>query len=260
MLPIGAHGDCRARTPREFRLTLAAGCWYAVAERIAMSASSPTDRVTLGRMQNPVRGTLNATAAAASLIGICVLWSRGAADPSRRLPLLVFGVSLFALYTVSALYHSVPWRTAWKRRMQRLDHSMIYLVVAGTYTPIAGIMPSGWPRSGILAMVWGIAAVGIALKVLLPQLGGSLSIALQMIQGWLGPFVARPLAQVLPTEALLLIAFGGILYTVGVVLFVTQRPRLWPRVFSYHEVFHLFVVSASIVHYAAILHFIASAA
>jgi len=80
-----------------------------------------------------------------------------------------------------------------------------------------------------------------------------------MVQGWIGPFVAHPLAHTMPSQALLLIAFGGLLYTVGVIMFVTQRPRLWPRVFSYHEVFHVFVVAASIVHYAAIFTFVAAA-
>jgi hemolysin III len=223
-----------------------------------MTASVTTDRLTLGRMQNPVRGLLNAVAAAASLVGTVCLWSRGATF-SRQLPLLIFGGSLLALYTVSGLYHSVPWRTVWKGRMQRLDHSMIYVVVAATYTPIVGLMLSGWRRSGILAVVWGIAAVGIAQKVWVPHVGGWLSIVLQMVQGWIGPFVAHPLAQTMPSQALMLIVFGGLLYTVGVIIFVTQRPLLWPRVFSYHEVFHVFVVSASIVHYAAIFTFIAAA-
>ncbi|HEY2385784.1 MAG TPA: hemolysin III family protein [Candidatus Binatia bacterium] len=223
-----------------------------------MTASATTDRLTLGRMQNPVRGLMNAAAALASLVGTLCLWSRGASF-SRQLPLLIFGGSLLGLYTVSALYHSVPWRAVWKGRMQRLDHSMIYVVVAGTYTPVVGLMLSGWRRSGILAVVWGIAAVGIAQKVLLPQIGGGLSIVLQMVQGWIGPFVAHPLAQTMPGEALVLMAFGGLLYTAGLIMFVTQRPRLWPRVFSYHEVFHVFVVAASIVHYATIFTFVAAA-
>jgi hemolysin III len=222
-----------------------------------MIESTTEERATLGRMQNPVRGFLNAAAATASLVGTVLLWTRGAGSLSHQLALLIFGVSLLALYTASGLYHSVPWRDAWKGRMRRIDHAMIYVLVAGTYTPIAGIMLSGWRRSAILTAVWGIAVIGIAQKVLLPQLGAWVSIMLQMIQGWLGVFMAPPLARELPIEALLLIACGGILYTVGMVLFVTQRPRLWPRVFSYHEVFHVFVVSASAIHYAAIFTFVA---
>src|SRR5205085_7901628 len=117
------------------------------------------ERLTLGRMQNPVRGLLHGAAAAASLVGTVLLWTRGAGDVGRQLSLLVFGVSLLALYTVSSLYHSVPWRGPWKARMQRLDHAMIYVLVAGTYTPIVAIALSGRTRSTILGAVWGIALV-----------------------------------------------------------------------------------------------------
>ena len=215
------------------------------------------ERLTLGRMQNPVRGCLNAAAAIASLLGTALLWTRGAGDLSRQLALLVFGVSLLALYTVSSLYHSVPWRGVWKDRMQRLDHSMIYVLVAGTYTPIAAIVLSGRHRSAMLCAVWGIALVGVVQKVLLPQIAAWVSIAMQTAQGWLGPFVVVPLARHLSWEPLVLIALGGLLYTAGMVLFVTRRPRLWPRVFSYHEVFHVFVVAASGLHYAAIFAYVA---
>lgn len=215
------------------------------------------ERLTLGRMQNPVRGCLHGAAAVASLIGIALLWARGDGDLSRQLALLIFGVSLLALYTVSSLYHSVPWCDAWKNRMQRLDHSMIYVLVAGTYTPLAAIALSGRHRSAILAAVWGIALVGIAQKILLPQLADGVSIAMQTTQGWLGPFVAGPLARQLSWQPLAMIALGGVLYTAGMILFVTRRPRLWPRVFSYHEVFHVLVVAASGLHYAAIFAYVA---
>jgi hemolysin III len=219
--------------------------------------NTPEERLTLGRMQNPVRGCLHGAAAAASLVGTALLWTRGAGDLSRQVALLVFGMSLLALYTVSSLYHSVPWRGVWKDRMQRLDHAMIYVLVAGTYTPIAAIVLSGRHRSAILGAVWGIALVGIAQKALLPQLAAWISITLQTTQGWLGPFFAVPLARHLPWEPLALIALGGVVYTAGMVLFVTRRPRLWPRVFSYHEVFHVLVVTASGLHYAAIFAYVA---
>jgi hemolysin III len=215
------------------------------------------ERITLGRMQNPVRGLLHGAAAAASLVGTILLWTRGAGDVPRQFALLVFGVSLLALYTVSSLYHSVPWRGEWKARMQRLDHAMIYVLVAGTYTPIAAIVLSGHYRSTILGAVWGIALVGIAQKALVPQLAASVSISLQTAQGWLGPFMVAPLARHLSWQPLALIGLGGLLYTVGMVLFVTHRPRLWPRVFSYHEVFHVLVVAASVLHYLAIFAYVA---
>ncbi len=220
-------------------------------------AIRPEERVTLGRMQNPVRGLLHGSAAAAALVGTPLLWMRADGDVSRQLALLVFGVSLLALYTVSSLYHSIPWREEWKKRMQRLDHSMIYVLVAGTYTPIAAIALSGRLRATILGAVWGIALVGIVQKLLLPHVSAWVSISMQTTQGWLGPFVVAPLAHALTWQPLALIAIGGVLYTVGMVLFVTRRPRLWPRVFGYHEVFHVLVVTASVLHYVAIFAYVA---
>ena len=218
--------------------------------------SSSGERVSLGRMQNPVRGLLHGTAALLSVVGAAVLWREGAGDLGRQLALLVFGASLVGLYTVSSLYHSVPWRAEWKRRMQRLDHAMIYVLVAGTYTPIAMATLSDWPRTATLAATWSIAALGIWQKVFRPEIGDWFSITLQTVQGWLAlPFIGW-LARELPPGALTLVVAGGLSYTVGMLLFVSHRPRLWPRVFSYHEVFHVFVVAGSAAHYAMILTYV----
>jgi hemolysin III len=208
-------------------------------------------------MQNPVRGFLHGGAAVASVVGAIFLWVRASGDLSRQLSTLIFPLSLIALYTVSSLYHSVPWRRVWKKRMQRLDHSMIYILVAGTYTPIGFIVLDGSLRWTVLGIAWGIAAVGILQKAFLPRLRSWFSIGLQTTQGWLALPLIVPLAQRLPGPALLLAAIGGLLYTVGLVFLVTQRPRLWPRVFSYHEMFHVLVVSGSALHYAMTFGYVA---
>lgn len=212
---------------------------------------SSIDRVRLGKMTNPVRGFLHGTAAVVSVVGGFFLWFL-APDGSRRIVLAVYALSLVALYTVSSLYHSVPWRARWKQRMQRLDHSMIYLLVAGTNTPIAWIVLDGWAKWLTIGGQWGIVLIGVTQKVLFPGVSGAFSVVLQTIQGWLALVILYPLARRLPWTALFLVALGGVLYTVGMVILVTGRPRLWPRAFSHHEVFHLLVVAASGVHFAAI--------
>jgi hemolysin III len=216
-----------------------------------------TKRLTLGKMQNPVRGLLHGAAALASVVGAIFLWGRCAGNLPRQLALLVFGLSLVSLYTGSSLYHSVPWQRVWKQRMQRVDHAMIYILVAGTGTPMACIVLDGWLRWVALGVAWGIALVGILQKVFLPKLGDWFSITLQTTQGWLALPLFVPLAQRLPFPAVLLTALGGVLYTVGMVCLVTQRPRLWPRVFSHHEVFHICVVAGSAAHYAMTFLYIA---
>lgn len=212
-------------------------------------------RLTLGPMQNPVRGLLHGSAAVASAVGTVVLWRRGA--PPHQFALLVFTLGMVGLYTVSSLYHSVPWAPGWKARMQRVDHSMIYVLVAATYTPITWVVLDGWLRLAVLCMAWGIALCGILQKVFLPHIGESFAIAMTTIQGWLALPLFLPLAQRLPWPAMALMGLGGVLYTVGMVFLVTERPRLWPRVFSYHEAFHVCVVAGSTAHYAMMFAYVA---
>jgi hemolysin III len=215
-------------------------------------------RATLGRMQNPVRGLLHGTAAALSVVGAALLWTRaGAGDVSARGALLVFGASLVGLYTVSSLYHSVPWRPRWKQRLQRIDHAMIYVLIAGSYTPVAAIVLDGWLGAATLALVWGIAAAGTAHKLCWPRVGHRVSVPLYALQGWLALPLLGPLSERLAGPAVALLVTGGLLYTAGLVAFATERPRLWPRVFSYHEVFHVLVVAGSASHFALAFAYVA---
>ncbi|MHC4067120.1 MAG: PAQR family membrane homeostasis protein TrhA [Planctomycetota bacterium] len=209
------------------------------------------NRLTLGRMQNPVRGILHGIAAALSAAGAVLLWLRAAPDPNRQIPLLVFALSLVFLYTISGLYHSVPWQQVWKGRMQRLDHAMIYVLVAGTYTPVAMILLDGQLREITLGVVWGFTLVGVLQKAFWPRVGNWFSITLQVFMGWLALLLVIPLANLLPSPAMVLMAIGGLFYTLG-SLFLAVKPRLWHRVFSYHEAFHVFVVAGSATHYGMV--------
>ncbi len=210
------------------------------------------DRMTLGKMQNPIRGFLHGGAAILSLIGLILLlvraWGGGAATRSA----LAFGVSLIVMYSTSALYHSIPWSPPWKVRMQRLDHTMIFLVVAGTFTPIAVASLSGTRLAIALWSVWGLGVLGIVLKTALPKTATWLSLAIQLLMGWSALVWIPAFHRALGMTAIVLIALGGFCYTVGVVIFTTKRPALLRRSFSYHELFHVLVILASLFHYLAI--------
>lgn len=210
------------------------------------------DRMTIGRMQNPIRGLLHGAAAIGALIGTIYLVGQTWGDAAALIGSLVFGFALLVMYTVSTLYHSVPWRAVWKRRLQRIDHSMIYLVVAGTFTPIAIAGLEGAAVWWCLGLVWGIATVGITLKLVLPGVSTGLSVTLQLIMGWTVILWIPQIWSSLGARAIVFIAVGGLFYTAGSVIFVTKRPTLFPRTFSYHELFHLFVVLASGFHFLAI--------
>lgn len=210
------------------------------------------ERVTLGRMQNPIRGLLHGGAAVAALAATSYLVVRTWGHATALIGSIIFGLALLVMYTVSSLYHSVPWGDAWKRRLQRLDHSMIYLVVAGTFTPIAIAGLEGAAVWWCLGLVWGIAIVGISLKFALPGISTGLSVTLQLVMGWTVILWLPSIWSTLGGGAILFIATGGIFYTVGTVIFMTKRPKLFPRSFSYHELFHVFVVLASVFHFLAV--------
>jgi len=210
------------------------------------------ERLTLGRMQNPVRGGLHGAAALASVVGLINLVARTIDNRPSMWSMVFFGVSLIALYTTSSLYHSVPWNGTWKKRMQRLDHSMIFVLIAGSYTPIAYNVLTGRWRSITLGVVWGIAAIGIGQKLFFPSVRTWFSITLQTTMGWFAVVPIAEIARRLPVSALVFLFIGGMSYTVGMVIFSTRRPRLFPRVFSYHEVFHVLVIVGSLAHYLVV--------
>ncbi|HKX74015.1 MAG TPA: hemolysin III family protein [Acidimicrobiia bacterium] len=208
-------------------------------------------RVSWGKMQNPIRGVLHGSAAGVSIVGLVFLLTRGGSVTVRG-ALAVYGLSLVALYTTSSLYHSVPWNSVWKARWQKLDHTLIYVLVAGTATPLLVMMLSGWWLLTGLLLLWGLAGMG-AMKEFWPRTRKRWSLALQMVLGGFALVpVARMLVEMQPTAAALTLS-GSVVYLGALAAFVRRRPVLAPRIFSYHEVFHVFVVVASVVHFLAVL-------
>ena len=213
------------------------------------------ERWRWGRVTNPIRGILHGVAGLAAAAGAALLVIRATAG-KHAIAGLVFGLSLVAMYTVSTIYHAVDWRASAKSFMQRLDHSMIFLVVAATFTPFGVVVLDGWLRAVLLTVVWVGAIVGIALKFTLPSVKTGLSVAIQHTMGWLS-LAAMPLIwQRIGPAAVLLVFAGGLCYTIGTVVFATRRPRLFPKVFSYHELFHVLVVAGSALHFLAVLWFV----
>lgn len=214
------------------------------------------ERITLGPLHNPVRGLLHGSAALASLAVAEELRERSASGDAH-LALLAFALSQTALFAVSALYHSVPWGPRAKARMQRLDHSMIYLKIAGAVTLLAWVvLPEGrreWP----VAAAWSVAALGVAQKFWLPWMNERASIPIQVLQAGLAIPALPAFAERLPAEATLLLLASLFCYSVGAFVFVSQRPCLWPRVFSFHELFHVLVVFGSGLQAALALRYLA---
>jgi hemolysin III len=173
-------------------------------------------------------------------------------SPAARVSTAVYGVALASMLGTSASYHRYPWSEVANERMRRLDHSMIFLLIAGTYTPLSILALHGAFQAVILAVVWSGAAVGVALKQLRLRGLGAVTGALYVTLGWVA-IVAAPQFVTLPVAATVLLLAGGVLYTAGAVVFLRKRPDPWPDMFGYHEVWHVFVTSGVLCHYLAIL-------
>ena len=173
--------------------------------------------------------------------------------PEKLLAAGIYAVSLSALFGVSALYHRIDWKTTRARMMmRRLDHSMIFLLIAGTVTPFALLTISGTLATAILIAVWTGAVIGIAIELLWIGSPKWVSVIVYLVVGWIGAIAFPAIVGSAGIGAGLLIATGGILYTVGAVVYATKRPDPVPTKFGYHEVFHLLVIGAAGAHFAAV--------
>jgi hemolysin III len=164
----------------------------------------------------------------------------------------VYAVSVSALFGVSARYHRVTWTGPARRRMRRLDHSMIFLLIAGTYTPVGLLVLEGTLATAVLAVVWVGAGAGVVLELAWPGaprwLGGVVYLAL----GWVAVVAMPQLVAHLGVVGGLLIVAGGLVYSAGAAVYARRRPDPVPAVFGYHEVFHLLVIAGVAAHFLAI--------
>jgi hemolysin III len=164
----------------------------------------------------------------------------------------IYAASVSGLFGASALYHRVTWRPATRRWMRRLDHSMIFVLIAGTYTPFALLVLHGTLADVVLAIVWGGALAGMLLKLVWIDAPKWLVAAIYLALGWVGVATTPQLLSHVGVGAVALLAVGGVLYSVGAVVYALRRPDPRPTVFGYHEIFHLLVIAAAAAHYAAI--------
>jgi len=192
-----------------------------------------------------LRGWSHALGAVVALGFTVAMLVASAGDVPRMIALLIFGLSMIQMYTVSAFYHIGRWSTRTHRVLRSLDHSNIFVLIAGTYTPVLVVALAGWGEVAMLATVWIIAIAGVLLSVLklnLPRWVGTL---LYIGMGWISIFIVPAVWNSLSGAAVALMALGGVLYTIGAVIYALKRPNPFPRVFGFHEIFHLFVIAGS---------------
>jgi hemolysin III len=177
-----------------------------------------------------------------------ILWRLSRGDRVRQLSVGCFGLSITLLYGASGLYHSVRVGQPYLEYFRRLDHSAIYVLIAGTFTPVCAVLLRGRFRAGLLTMIWGLAALGIVCKWALREPPHPVTVGLYVGMGWTGVIPAYSLVRAVGLRAMSWGLLGGLLYTVGGICEAYQWPVLWPHVVGYHEVFHVLDMGATSVH------------
>lgn len=208
--------------------------------------SSQPDAPALAPLKPLLRGWSHALAAAGAIALTIALCWQSRSDLPRLLSMVIYGLSLCELYAVSAAYHIGAWSTPVRRRLRALDHANIFLFIAGTYTPLCLNILSGWLRVVLLSVIWLLAVAGVMLtfsRLPTPRIIGT---ALYIGMGWVAIFALPAFLTLLPWQATGLLLLGGLLYTIGGVVYARRWPNPFPRVFGYHEVFHLFTIAAGI--------------
>jgi hemolysin III len=223
----------------------------------AHEAGSPTENALRRALRDPFSALSHLVAATAALAGTVALLVVTEGGPARQLPMLIYGASLAGLFSASAFYHMPHGPATLVARLRKLDHAAIFLLIAGTYTPTSWLFLDGTWRAATLIGVWALALAGILYKVFWIGARRWLYTAMYVLMGWMGLALIGQLQGRLPAGALSWLIAGGVVYTVGAVLYVLKWPRLWPQVFGFHDSWHLFVVAAAGCHYVAHLLYLA---
>jgi hemolysin III len=198
-----------------------------------------------------LRGWLHLVSFVVTLVVGPMLVSR-ADTPEERAVLIIYVVSLTALFGVSAAFHRIRWSPAGRRRMRRADHATIFLAIAGTYTAVAGLTVHGWGQVLVLCLVWIGGTVGVIVRqVWLDAPKWAIAVP-YIVAGWSALAIIPQLVRGLGGGGFALILAGGACYTIGAVCYSLKRPNPVTGVFGYHEVFHTFTVVGAALHYAAI--------
>lgn len=204
------------------------------------------------RLKDPGSALTHLVGALLSVAGLVRMLTQ-AGDPWTIVSLTVFGISLIALYTASTLYHSLTLGPKGTLALRKVDHMMIFLLIAGTYTPFCLLPLRGAWGWSILAAIWTCAAAGMLVKLFWMGAPRWLSTAFYVIMGWLIVVAIYPLSQAVAPGSLVWLVTGGLLYTVGALLYATKWPNPWPGRFGFHEIWHLFVMAGSGAHFLAVM-------
>jgi hemolysin III len=207
----------------------------------------------LSKLREPFNGLSHLGGAIAAFVGQIALLIAGWSGTAKVVSVAVYGLSLIAMFSASAAYHMAKVKPATLKILRKLDHSAIFLLIAGTYTPFCINAFTGFFRWGLLALIWAIAFGGILVKVFYVNAPRWLNTVMYVIMGWLCIMAAPQMRSVLPVSAIVWLIIGGVTYTIGAVVYATKIFNFVPNKFGFHEVWHIFVLLGALAHFVAVM-------
>lgn len=204
------------------------------------------------KIKEPFCGISHGIGVALSVGALATLLVMARGQFWATLAFAIYGASLILLYTASTLYHSLPVSPRVEAWLQRFDHCAIYLLIAGSYTPICLLGLKGVWGWSLLGTIWGLAIVGIGCSLLWHRAPDWWRVTLYLLMGWMVLIAIVPLHAAMPPAAFWWLIAGGVVYSVGAGIFATDKPHLWPGKFSAHDLWHIFVLGGSACQFFAI--------
>ena len=207
----------------------------------------------LSKLREPVNGLTHLCGAIAAFFGLIALLLVGWGETLRVVSVIIYALSLIAMFSASAAYHLAKVKPKPLEVLRKLDHSAIFLLIAGTYTPFCLNAFTGFWHWGLLAIIWGIAAIGIVIKIFYITSPRWLHTGTYVVMGWLCMLAAPQMPSVLPASAIVWLIVGGVIYTLGAVVYATKIFNFAPGEFGFHEVWHIFVLLGAAAHFMAVM-------
>ena len=213
----------------------------------------------LRRLREPVNGITHLVAAVVAFVGLFALVYLAKENVARLASLGIYGSTLVLMFSASAIYHLINAGPRLTVLLRKLDHSAIYLLIAGTYTPICLYYFTGFWRFGFPGVIWSLALIGIAVKLVVVSAPRWLTASVYLLMGWLSVAAIGEILSTMPPGALIWLFLGGVFFTAGAVIYILRKPDPFPGVFGFHEVWHIFVILGAFSHFALMLAYIAPA-
>ena len=205
------------------------------------------------KFREPVNSLTHWAGAVLALIGLIALLSVSWGTPIKMISLIIYGASLIFLFSASATYHTVNRKDKVLEIFRKVDHAAIFVLIAGTYTPFCVNAFTGFWQWGMLTIIWSLALAGIIVKIFYIRSPRWLNAGIYVVMGWLGIIGAGQVFTALPVWVIFWLVAGGVIYTLGAVVYSTKIFNFVPGVFGFHEIWHIFVILAAAAHFVAVL-------